>query len=247
MHCTRALALAGVAVVMLAAGAVGAQSSTAPGIDVEVYNPINGSNSVCVAPATSFWVNVLVRPGAGTTSCAKACVPSPVPGGSANIATGAIDVLFDPTRLGFVSAETNTGPGTAAIDGLIQTQDIAQGRLGWALAGDWTPNADPTGTMASPCAMGLLTTSGWVLRAHLSGASQGLTTVRLRRHTDSEPFELSFADVCGSPAFTESSGDINEVVPTVVLVDAACAAPSGVIFFDNLERGSAVAWSAVNP
>ena len=241
---TRALALTWALAAALLPVVAMAQTTTAPGIDVEVYNTLDGTNRFCVAPAGSFWANVLVRPGTGTTSCAMACTPSPVAGGSANLATGAVDLAFDPARLSFVSAESN--PATAAVDGLIQAQNVAQGRVGWALAGDWTPNADPNGVLDSPCATGLLTTSGWVYRAQLTGTVPGMTTLRLRQPGDAVPFQLSFADLCGSPAFTQANGAVNEVLPAVVLVNAACAT-NGVIFFDNFERGSAGAWSTVIP
>ncbi len=215
-----------------------AQSTTAPGIDVEVYNPVDGSSVFCVAPGASFTANVLVRPGPDSTSCVLACTPSPVPGGSANLATAAIDLDFDPAILTYVSAVNN--PATAAVDGLLQTQNLAAGRLGWALAGDWTPDADPTGTLVDPCNMGRLTAEGLVFSVTFTGAVSGVTSLGVRQQPG---FQLSFADVCGSPAFVPGAG-VDEVVAASVVVSVDCAAA---IFIDGFESGTTGAWSVTVP
>jgi hypothetical protein len=97
-----------------------------------------------------------------------------------------------------------------------------------------------------PCHTGLLTSPGWVFRTQLSGTVPGMTTLHLRQQGFAPPFQLSFADLCGSPAFTQGSGAINQVVESVVMVDPACAT-NGVIFFDNLERASTAAWTVTSP
>ena len=65
-----------------------------------------------------------------------------------------IDIAFDPTALSVLAVENNSA--TAAVDGLIQ-DNSASGRIGWALAGDWTTDADPNSALVSPCSMGMLT------------------------------------------------------------------------------------------
>jgi hypothetical protein len=223
------------------AGLASAQTSTAPGIDVELYNPVDGTNRLCIETSATAWVHVYVRPGAEAFSCSPECAPPDVSGGSANLAAGALDVAFDPGRVTFVQAETNPNAAFAAIDGLMQEQNLLSGRLGWALAGDWTPDGDPSaGVLADPCSMLLLDAPGWVLRAQLAGATPGFTLLHLRRASDLEPFPLSFADVCGTPVFTEASGAIDEVGDLVVLVTDSCAS---VVFFDTFERGDLSAWS----
>ncbi len=214
-----------------------AQTTTAPGIDVEVYNPLTGSNSFCVAPGGSFTANVLVRPGTAASTCTLACSPPAAAGGTANLATAAVDLLFDPAVLGFVTAANNQA--TAAVDGLLQTQNLAQGRLGWALGGDWTPDATVGGTLASPCAMGKLTAAGFVFSATFTGLVPGTTTLTLAQQPG---FELSFGDVCGG-SFEPASG-VDEVRGASVLVDAACAS---IIFADGFNTGTTGAWSVVAP
>ena len=224
---------------LLASGLCLAQTTTPPGIDVEIYNSSDGSNRVCVPSGSSFWANVFVRPGSQSTSCPLAC--GSALGGSANLATAVIDVAFDSARLSFNQAQDNPNQSYAAVDGLIQTQNVGSGRVGWALAGDWTPNADTGGTLASPCDMQKLSTAGWVFRMQFTGASTGMTTLHLRRENDQAPFALSFADICGNPAFKESNGGVNQVRDMVVMVNTTC---NGVLFFDNFERGDTSMWSA---
>jgi hypothetical protein len=227
------------AIALLLAGAPQAQTTTAPGIDVEVYNPLNGTNRVCTAPGGAFWANVMVRPGSGAITCNPGC--GIAAGGAANLATAVIDLAFDPGILALSQAENNPTTGHAAVDGLIQTQNAGEGRIGWALAGDWTPNADPNGSLANPCVMQKLATTDWVFRVQLAASTdERMTSVRLRREIDSQPFELSFADVCGSPAFKESTGVVNEVRGLAVMVTASCA---DVLFFDIFESADTSAWS----
>jgi hypothetical protein len=93
------------------------QSSTAPGIDLELYNAVDGTNRVCVEAASSFWANVYVRPGHETFTCTPECAPPDVAGGSANLAAAATDIAFDPARLTYVQAE-NSAAG-AAVDASV--------------------------------------------------------------------------------------------------------------------------------
>jgi|GEM_PF-2028535 len=227
------------AAVLSGGGAGLAQTTTAPGIDVEVYDPVSGANALCVELGSSFWAHVWLRPGEAATSCILGC--GPADGGSAHLAAAAVDVAFDPGRLTFEGASNNPDPAHAAVDGLLQTQNVAGGRVGWALAGDWTPDADPvTGTLADPCAMRKLDRADWVFRLQLTASSPGLSTVSLRRETDPLPFALSFADICGNPAFTQSNGGVDEVGNLVVMVAASC---DDVVFFDNFERRDTSAWN----
>lgn len=225
---------------LLGAASGWAQTTTAPGIDVELYNPADGTNRVCVAVGASFWANLFVRPGSQSSSCTLGCSPPLAAGGSANLATAVVDVAFDAARLTFNQAESNPSTSYAAVDGLVQTQNVASGRVGWALAGDWTPNADPDGTLADPCDMQKLNAPGWVVRMQLTAASSGMTTLHLRRESDQPGFALSFADGCGSPAFKESNGGIDEIGDLVVLASASC---DDVLFFDSFERRGTSAWS----
>lgn len=235
--------LLGAAALLLFGGMSSAQTSTPPGIDVEVYDPVSGTNSMCADLGSSFWAHVWVRPGAGASSCALGC--GPADGGSAHLATAAVDVAFDPGRLTFDGAGNNPNTAYAAVDGLLQTQSLAAGRVGWALAGDWTPDADPlTGTLADPCSMHKISSPGWVFRMHFTASSAGLTTVRLRRETDTPPFALSFADICGNPAFKQSTGGVDEVGDLVVMVATDCAE---VLFFDSFERRDTSAWGHTAP
>jgi hypothetical protein len=215
-----------------------AQTTTAPGIDVEIYNPADGTNRLCVQSGSTFWANVFVRPGNQSLACSPAC--GSALGGSANLATAVIDVAFSSARLSFNQAQNNPSPTTAAVDGLIQTQNVTGGRIGWALAGDWTPDGDTNGSLADPCAMQKLDAPGWAFRMQITGVGSGMTTLHLRRESDVSPFALSFADICGSPAFKESNGGIDEIGDMVVMVASTC---DDVLFFDNFERRDTSAWS----
>jgi hypothetical protein len=214
-----------IATLCLAIPSIGLAQTTASGpeVDVEVYNPLDGSNHFEVAPGKTFWAHVFVRPGSESFNCRLDCGSGmiDVPGGSANIATALIDVAFDPDFLEFVSVENN--PATAAVDGLPQGQHLSDGRIGWALAGDWTPDADPaSGSLASPCEMARLTTPDWVFRIEFRALSSnsGETTLHIRREIDSPAFELSFADVCGSPSFKKSNATVDEIVDATVSIHA---------------------------
>jgi hypothetical protein len=202
-----------------------AQTTTlGPEVDVEIYNPADGSNLFKVAPGKTFWAYVLVRPGLESFTCQLDCGGGmvDVPGGSANIAAALIDIAFDPDFLEYLGAENN--PTTAAVDGLSQEQHLSNGRIGWALAGDWTPDADPaSGSLANPCEMARLTAPGWVFRIQFRARSSnsGETTLHIRRETDSPAFELSFADVCGSPSFKKSNATVDEIVNATVSIHAS--------------------------
>ena len=220
-----------------------AQTSTELGIDIELYDPITGSNRACVAPGAELWVHAFVRPGNGALICDLPC-GSGIPGGSGNIATAAIDVAFDGTRLRYSQGGSNPDPAYAAVDGLMQEQNVAAGRVGWALTGDWIVDGDPGSGLIDPCSMLKLQSEGWVFRLRFVGVSEGLTAIVLRREADDPSFALSFADICGSTAFTETNGGIDEIKSAAVLVSNECL---DVLFFDGFESGDTSAWSAVVP
>ncbi len=220
MRTTVSLAFA-VLAVLLPVPAFAQSSSPGVGIDVEIVNPADGSNSFTVAPDDTFWAYVFVRPGSGSVVCELDCGQGPrsMTGGSGAIVAAVIDIAFDQALLEYLQSENN--PLTAAVDGLVQEHNLEQGRIGWALAGDWTPDADPTsGSLASPCDMARLTTAGWVLRVKFRARPEasGTTALHIRRETDTNPFPLSFADVCGSPAFKKSNQQIDEVIDATVVV-----------------------------
>lgn len=228
---------------MLLVGSVVSAQTTQPGdaIDVEIFNPLDGSNRFCVASSTTFEARVYARPGTGTTSCTLSCSPPDVAGGSANIATGVIDISFDDSRLSYVPGSITNNPGTAAVQGLAQDQNLADARIGWALAGSWSTPGNPASTLLSPCDMDLLTTSDWLFALQFQAAGTGMTTLTLRRESDPQPFALSFADICGTEAFKQSNGGIDEVRNAVVMVATDC---QDVIFFDNFGTADTSQWSA---
>jgi hypothetical protein len=229
---------------LLVASLVSAQT-TQPGdaIDIEIFNPVDGSNAFCVSPAATLEARVFVRPGTAITSCTLSCSPPSVPGGSANIATAVVDVGFDGDRLSYVPGSLAGNAATAAVQGLGQVQNLADSRLGWALAGTWSTPGNPGSTLASPCDMQLLTTADWVFRAQFQAVGAGMTTLRLRRETDPAPFGLSFADICGSEAFKASNGGIDEIRDAVVMVSGDC---DDVVFFDNFGTGGTDRWSTTS-
>lgn len=234
----RPIALAAVLAIAAAASAQTTQPGAA--IDVEVVNPADGSNTFCVAPSSTFTARVHVRPGTGTLSCDLSCSPPSVAGGSANIATAVIDLAFDPSVLSYVPSSLQNNATTAAVQGIAQEQNLAAGRIGWALAGGWSTPGDPGSTLLSPCNMPLLTDDSWVFSLQLEAQTAGITQLHLRRETDDPPFALSFADICGSEAFKQTNGGIDEVKDGVVLVSSSC---NGVIFFDGFGSGDLSAWS----
>jgi hypothetical protein len=226
------------AILMVLTTAASAQTSI-PGsaIDLEIVNPSDGTNSFCVAPGDTLTARLFVRPGNQTTSCTPSC-GSVVSGGTAHIATAVVDIAFDNQKLNLVTHTNNTG--TTAVDGLIQN-NATQGRIGWALAGDWTPDADTSGTLAAPCDMQLLESANWVLETQFTAqpTASGMTTLHLRR--EGEGFALSFADICSDEAMTMASGDIDEIIDGTVLVSASC---TSVLFFDGFEDGTVGRWSS---
>ncbi|RLE28076.1 MAG: hypothetical protein DRJ65_00795 [Acidobacteria bacterium] len=213
-------------------------TSTGTGIDLEIINPSDGSNTFCVAPGDTLKARLFIRPGTDTTSCTPSC-GSVVNGGATHIATAVVDIAFDNQKLTLVNSINNSG--TAAVDGLIQDH-AADGRIGWALAGDWTPNADTSGTLATPCEMQLLNSADWVLGAEFTvqPTASGITSLHLRRETDTDGFSLSFADICSSEAFTEANGGIDEIVDGAVLINSSCA---DLLFFDGFETQNVERWS----
>jgi len=226
------------AILMVLTTAAGAQTSI-PGsaIDLEIVNPSDGTNTFCVSPGDSLTARLFVRPGTQATSCTPSC-GSVVFGGTAHIATAVIDIAFDNQKLNLTGHTNNTA--TAAIDGLIQ-DNATQGRVGWALAGDWTPDGDTSGTLATPCDMQLLESASWVLETQFTvqPTASGITALHLRN--EGEGFALSFADICSNEAMTTASGGIDEIIDGTVLVSASC---TSVLFFDGFEDGTAGRWSS---
>ena len=194
-----------------------------------------------------FTARILIHPGSTSTTCALACSAgaATIPGGSANIATGIVDLEFDPAHIGFVAAANN--PTSAAADGLIQ-DNTGDGRIGWALAGDWNTDADPGSGLKNPCNMEFFDLSswtpenGWAFETTFQGQASGMTSIHIRRQSDPIPFPLSFADICDTEAFKPTNGGIDEIVDATVLVDTNC---SSVLFFDGFESSMASSWSSL--
>lgn len=234
--------LAAVSVVFLI-GSIATAQTTQPGdaIDLEVYNPIDGSNRFCVAPSATFEARVFLRPGTDSSTCALSCSPPNAPGGSANIATAVVDLAFDSSKLTYVTGSIESNNATAAIQGLAQEQNAGEGRIGWALAGTWSTPGNPSSSLLSPCEMQMITASGWVFGMDFQAVGSGMTTLHLRRESDSESFALSFADICGTDAFKQSNGGIDEIRDAVVMVATDC---QNVIFFDTFGTGDASQWSS---
>ena len=229
------------AAVLLAASLASAQTSQqGDTIDIEVYNPIDGSNAFCVAASEIFEARVYFRPGTGTTSCTLSCSPPDVAGGSANVATAVVDLGFDDTVLSYVPGSIQNNTGTAAVQGLAQEQNLADGRIGWALAGTWSTPGDPSSNLQSPCDTVMLTTADWLFGLQLQAAGSGMSTIHLRGEADAEPFALSFADLCDTEAFKRSNGGIDEARGAVVMVADDC---SDVIFFDTFGTGDTARWT----
>jgi hypothetical protein len=226
----------------LLVASLGAAQTTLPGpaIDVELYNAADGGNDFCAAPGDTFWAGLYIRPasGAGSTmTCSVAC--GSAVGGPGSLAAAAVDVAFDGSRLSYFAAAVNPDPGFAAVDGLVQEQNVAQGRVGWALAGDWTPDGSTAGALADPCAMLKLGQPDWVARFGFNVLVKGESVLDLR----GEPsFPLSFADVCGMPAYSQLNGGIDEVVPATVSTE--CPELADVLFRNGVETGDASVWTA---
>jgi hypothetical protein len=216
-----------------------AQTTRAPGIDVEIYDPGSGRNYLCVAPGEGFWANVWIRPGPDSASCSASCSPPEVPGGSAHLATAVIDIAFDPGHLSFAAIENN--PEGATVDGLPQEQNADHGRIGWALAGDWVEDGRPSSGLEDLCAMHTLSREGWAFRVRFTARSEGMTTLHLRRAGDTPAFTVSFADMCSDEPFTEANGGIDELGDAVVLVSADCG---DVLLYDSFDRADTAVWSS---
>jgi hypothetical protein len=234
----RRLALAAL---LLAAPFASAQT-TVPGaaIDLELYNANDGSNAFCVAPGDTFWANLYIRPATGpgsTMSCSVAC--GSTTGGPGSPATAAVDVGFASAQLAYFRAEVNTDPTFAAVDGLVQDQNLPQGRIGWALAGDWTPNGNTSGTLGDPCEMLKINRSDWVVRLGFNVLGAGQSVLAINAPPNGP---LSFADVCGTPAYTASNGGIDEVVPATVSTE--CPSVTSIIFRNGVETGDSSVWTS---
>lgn len=238
----RAMIQLAVVSVVILIGSFASAQTTEPGeaIDLEVYNPIDGSNRFCVAPSATLEARVYVRPGTDSSSCTLSCSPPDVPGGSANIATAVIDLAFDSTKLSYVSGSIGSNNATTAIQGLPQEQNVGEGRIGWALAGTWSTPGDPASSLLSPCEMQMITAPNWIFKAEFQAVGPGMTTLHLRRESDPAPFALSFADICGAEAFKQSNGGIDEVLNAVVMIATDC---QDVLFFDTFGTGDSSRWS----
>lgn len=231
-------------VAFLLIGSVVSAQTTQPGdaIDIEIINPADGSNRFCVTQAANIEARVFVRPGAGSLSCTLSCSPPNVAGGSANIATAVIDLGFDSSILSYVDSSIANNGATTAIQGLPQVQNVADDRVGWALAGSWSTPGNTSSALLSPCDTQMITTDDWLFSVQFQAVGSGMTSIRLRRETDAAPFALSFADICGTEAFKESNGGIDEVRSAVVMAATDC---QDVIFFDNFGTGDAAQWSDI--
>lgn len=216
-----------------------ALSAGAQGIRVEVVDAVDGDDAICALPGELVEVELRVTPGDLATTCARTCsgTPDTVTGGTANLAAGAVSIAFDTELLTWSSAVSN--PDTAARDGLVRSDRAAQGRVGWALAGDWVVDGDPTSALVDPCGMDLLDEAGWVLRLGFAAGLPGQGVLHLRNQRDDPPFAMSFADLCNPEAFTLANGNISAATDAVVLVSPDC---DGVIFFDAFETGDASRW-----
>lgn len=239
MHRT-ALPVLAAAALMVAAPAAVAQT-TLPGgaIDVEIYNPTDGTNLICAAPGDTLWAGLYVRPasGAGSTmTCSLLC--GSASGGPGSLAVAAVDVGFSASHLAYFRTDVNPDPAFAAADGLVQEQNLADGRVGWALAGDWTPDGSTGGSLADPCAMLKLADPGWVARIGFNVLEAGQSQLAIGAPPASP---LSFADVCGSPAYTTANGGVDEVVPAAVSTE--CPSVSGIIFRNGVDTGDTSVWS----
>ena len=159
-------------------------------------------------------------------------------GGPGSLAAGAVDVGFDGSRLSYFAAAVNPDPGFAAVDGLVQEQNLTQGRVGWALAGDWTPDGSTGGVLDDPCVMLKLAQPGWVARFAFNVLVKGQSALQLRADPD---FPLSFADICGAPAYSQANGGIDEVVAATVSTE--CPEVVSVIFRNGVETGDTSVWT----
>ncbi len=183
----------------------------APGIDFEIVDPTDGDNGFCVTAGGTFTADVVMRPGNDTaTTCSQSC--GTVDGGSGRLATAVLDIAFDTSKLGLASATK-----VDYVDGLVQ-DNSGSGRIGWAAAGDWSPDGDTTGTLATPCVMAKIT--GEITPMQLTfnvdpSFTAGSTTLHFRRAADG--FAFSAADACAN-GFDESSG-FDEIVDGVVGID----------------------------
>ncbi len=201
-------------------------TTTAPGIDFEIVDPSDGDNGFCVTPGASFTADVVMRPGSDTTTtCSQSC--GTVNGGSGRLATAVLDIAFDTSKLSLASATKVDYP-----DGLIQ-DNSSSGRIGWAAAGDWNPDGDTTGTLASPCTMSKIETEITPMQLTFNvdgGFTSGSTTLHFRRSADG--FAFSAADACAN-GFDESSG-FDEIVDAVVGVAVNIdTASSGMVASDS--------------
>jgi hypothetical protein len=229
-------------VAFLVVGSVVSAQTTQPGdaIDIEIINPADGSNRFCVASSATIEARIFVRPGSDSLSCTLTCSPPNVAGGSANIATAVIDLGFDSTILTYVDSSIANNGATTAVQGIPQVQNVAADRIGWALAGSWSTPGNTSSSLLSPCDTQMITTDDWLFSVQFQAIGEGMTSIRLRRETDAAPFALSFADICGTEAFKESNGGIDEVRDAVVMVATDC---QDVIFFDNFGTGDVGHWS----
>ena len=207
--------------------------SVAPGpaIDVAVVNPEDGSNRFAIAAGQSFEVELRVHPvdlgqfPSQAASCDLAECAGAVVGGRGHLAAGLLQLRFDPAALTLVSSEI---PGTgAAADGIVLDAGAAQGRIGWALAGDFVIDGDRDSGLRSICEMATLSAPEVVLRLTFRRETDEDTTIHLATPEDVDPFALSFADRCSTSSFTLANGAIDQVIDGLLV--------EGPIFKDGFE------------
>jgi len=215
-----------------------AQTSTPGGIDVEVYFPLNGTNTLCAAPGAVIEAAVFLRPGADQTSCQLAC--GLAAGGSQNLAIGLIEIEFDVAHLELLEAYVNPAVDSAA-DALLSLSQPASGVARWALAGNWSPNGSFGGVLEDPCSISPHSQPSWIFGLSFRVLADGPAPIRVRRAADPQPSPLSFAELCGAAVYNEVNGGIDEVIDAVV--ETSCT--GALLFEDDFEGGSTLSWSAV--
>ena len=135
MRVHRAPFVAAALALLLTSLPLNAQSATgAPGIDLELYNPANGTNAFAVEVGEVFWAHLWLRPGPTTSTCSASC--GEVLGGSSRLSSGVIRLSFDTAMLKLVDAELNGNRLDAAGEGSLDLRSAGDGALGWTLSGD---------------------------------------------------------------------------------------------------------------
>jgi hypothetical protein len=79
----------------------------------------------------------------------------------------------------------------------------------------------------------------WVVRIGFNVLEAGQSVLAINAPPDGP---LSFADVCGSPAYTPGNGGVDEVVAATV--STSCPSVANVIFRNGVETGDASVWTS---